>query len=188
MEGKVIWMKNIPKEIVVDNIVYRLVTVRNRSKYISAEGDILNPYRKQKATLHYNADGYPCCGGGVPIHLYVAYGWVEGWFEGAEVNHKDFNRNNYSASNLEWVSHKDNIIYSLQNNYDIICKSKQGANNGRATFTEEEVKQIRALYKQGKTVAEIVKIFYPELQTAKQYHNIHSTFSNIVKYKTWKNI
>ena len=70
----------------------------------------------------------------MPVHLYVAYGWVDGYFDGAEVNHKDFDRENYHASNLEWVTHKENIQKSVEGNYDIICKSKQGTNNGRKAY------------------------------------------------------
>lgn len=47
------------------------------------------------------------------MHLYVAKAWVDGWFEGAEINHKDYDRNNYHADNLEWVTHKDNVDYSV---------------------------------------------------------------------------
>lgn len=175
--------------IYIDNKEYRYVELRGRGKYIAEDGAAINPKRRrQKATTHINTDGYPCFGGGIPVHIYVARGWVKGYFEGAEVNHKDFNRLNYHANNLEWVTHKDNINYTLKYNYDNVCKSKQGIKNGRATFTEKEVLKIRELYKQGNSVADIVRIFYPELQTVKQYKNIHSTFLNIVKRKTWKNI
>ena len=98
------------------------------------------------------------------------------------------NRNNYNADNLEWVTHKENIQYTIDNNYETVCQSKQGVHNGRATFTEEQIKYIRQLYSEGNSVADIVRVFYPELQTSKQYRNIHSTFSNIVKNITWKNL
>lgn len=174
---------------IINGKEYREVTLRGRTKLIAKDGSAINPKRrKQKVTTHYNSDGYPCCGGGVPIHLYVAYGWVDGYFEGAEVNHKDFNRNNYKAENLEWVTHKENIQYTLDYNYENVCKGKQGIHNGRATFTEEEIRYIRKLYSEGNTVADIIRIFYPELKTSKQYRSIHSTFLNIVKNKTWKNL
>lgn len=48
----------------------------------------------------------------IAVHILVAREFVEGWFEGAEVNHKDFNRANPSYYNLEWLSHKDNVAYS----------------------------------------------------------------------------
>ena len=72
----------------------------------------------------YNSDGYAvvsACGltpdgtktfRSLHVHVLVAREFVDGWFEGAEVNHKDFNRANPAWWNLEWLSHKDNIAYS----------------------------------------------------------------------------
>ena len=72
----------------------------------------------------YNSDGYAvvsACGltpdgtktfRSLHVHVLVAREFVDGWFEGAEVNHKDFNRSNPAWWNLEWLSHKDNIAYS----------------------------------------------------------------------------
>lgn len=171
-----------------NNKVYRLVTLRNRSKWVSKDGDFINPYRNQKVTFHYNQDGYPCCGGGVPAHLYVAHAWVDGYFEGAEVNHKDFDRTNFKSDNLEWISHSNNIRYSVKQNSEIWNKSKHGIHNGRATFSEDDIKNIRKLYENGYSVADIVRVYYPTLKTAKDYHSIHSTFLNICKRRTWKHI
>lgn len=50
-----------------------------------------------------------------PVHVLVAEAFVDGWFPGAEVNHKDFDRTNNRAENLEWVSHSDNVTYSYSN-------------------------------------------------------------------------
>lgn len=72
----------------------------------------------------YNKDGYvvvSACGvmpdgiktfRSLHVHVLVAKEFVDGWFEGAEVNHKDFNRANPSYWNLEWVTHKENVEYS----------------------------------------------------------------------------
>lgn len=156
---------------------------------IAKDGSAINPLRrKQKATMHINHDGYPCFGGGVPVHMYVAHAWVEGYFKGAEVNHKDFNRMNYHADNLEWVTHTDNVCYSIEHNNEVWCKGKQGVHNGRATFTEEKVLAIRRLFHQGMSIADIIRIDYPECKSVKQYHSIHSTYANICHYKTWKNL
>lgn len=106
-------MNDTIKSEIIDGKEYREVTVRGRTKLISRDGSAINPtHRNQKATIHYNSDGYPCFGGGVPVHLYVARAWVDGYFEGAEVNHKDYDRSNYHADNLEWVTHIDNVRYS----------------------------------------------------------------------------
>lgn len=71
----------------------------------------------------YNADGYPVVSAvgwqqgkkiyrSLQVHILVAEQFVEGWFEGAEVNHKDFDRTNPKANNLEWITHGDNVRYS----------------------------------------------------------------------------
>lgn len=73
----------------------------------------------------YNHDGYPvvsACGydlsgkviqRSLQVHILVAKQFVDGWFEGAEVNHKDFNRANPDVSNLEWTTHDENVRYSV---------------------------------------------------------------------------
>lgn len=175
--------------MIINGKEFREVTLRGRTKLIARDGEAYNPiHRKQKCTIHYNPDGYPCFGGGVPIHLYVAHGWVEGYFEGAEVNHKDFDRTNYDADNLEWITHRENVQKSVQDNREVWCKSKKGENNGRATFTEEQVREIRTMYDSGSSIADIVRYYHPELQTQEQYHNIHSKFAKICHRETWKHI
>lgn len=184
------------EEIIIDDDgkkykpkVYRYVELRGRGKYVAKDGSAFNPIRRvQPATMHLNADGYPCFGGGVPVHLYVAHAWVPGYFEGAEVNHKDFNRLNYHADNLEWVTHEENLRYTLENNYDVVCQGNQGIKNGRANFTEEEVKEIRRKYDEGMSVADILRIDHPELLHSKDYKSLHSTYLNICKRKTWKHV
>lgn len=177
------------KKEIIDGIEYRKVTIRGRTKLISKNGEAINPIRrKQKATTYVNNDGYLCFGGGIPVHLYVAYGWVDGYFEGAEVNHKDFNRKNNCATNLEWVTHKKNIEHSVKQNSVVWNNSKQGIRNGRAIFKENDILKIREMYDGGMPIADIVKKYYPNLVHAKDYKNIHSTFSNICKRKTWKNV
>lgn len=43
------------------------------------------------------------------IHRLVAENFVDGYFSGAVVNHIDGNNRNNHASNLEWVTIKDNV-------------------------------------------------------------------------------
>ena len=177
------------ESIIVDGKEYRKVTVRRRTKYIARDGSAINPIRKrQKATWFLNEDGYPCYGGSVPIHLYVAHAWVDGYFDGAEVNHKDFNKMNNNADNLEWITHEENVKYSVRENSEVWNKGKQGIHNGRATFTEDKVRLIRMMYDAGMSIADILRVDHPELKTVKQYKNLHSTYLNICKRKTWTNL
>ena len=97
-------------------------------KYIVNEhGDCFTPNGKGEFVhreWRYNRDGYPvvsACGydlsgkaiqRSLQVHILVAKQFVDGWFEGAEVNHKDFNRANPDVSNLEWMTHDENVRYS----------------------------------------------------------------------------
>ena len=47
------------------------------------------------------------------VHSLVARAFVPGYFAGAEVNHKDCDRTNNIPENLEWVTHFDNIQYTI---------------------------------------------------------------------------
>ena len=176
-------------KIYIDGEEYRYVELRGRGKYISKDGKAVNPIRrKQPCTIHYNPDGYPCFGGGVPVHLYVAHGWVDGYFDGAEVDNIDFNILNYNADNLRWVTHIDNIKHSLDDNYNNWCKSKQGEHNGRAKFKPEEIIDMRNKYDIGWSIADITKYLYPDKIHVKDYKNIYSNISKIVKRETWKHL
>ena len=115
-------------------------------------------------------DGYPIVtlGGNkrrscVRVHRLVAIHFIPNPNNLSDVNHKNFDRTDNRADNLEWLSHSDNVKYSIDNNWEIVSKSRQGINNGRASYTVEEVKEIRRLYDEGKTIMEIVKIFYPNM-------------------------
>ena len=48
------------------------------------------------------------------VHRLVARYFVPGYFDGAVVNHKDGNNRNNHASNLEWVTQKENIHQSYK--------------------------------------------------------------------------
>lgn len=90
--------------------------------------------RIKKQTV--NKDGYPtvnlCMDGHckrIAVHLLVAKVFTNGWFDGAEVNHKDFDRMNACATNLEWVTHKENVVYSIEAGRHICTTNLCGTNN-----------------------------------------------------------
>lgn len=173
------------REMNYKNNIYRYVVIRGRAKWISKCGQALNPKKiNQKATIHYNRDNYPCFGGGIPIHLYVAHAWVGGYFENAEIHHKDFDRNNYNFSNLEWVTHKSNIQHSSTetNNYKF---GNSRMNNGRHVLTEKDVSEIRKLFSEGYTTMKVVKLYHPNANSQER-KNLWGRYDAIKKNKSWK--
>ena len=116
-------------------------------------------------TLH--KDG---CTKFVNIHRIVAEAFVPNPLEKEEVNHKDENPSNNHASNLEWVTHKENINYGTR------------TERAREATTKLQGKAVQQFSKDGKLVAE-----YESISIA--YRATGAFISNIVKcargeYKT----
>ena len=60
------------------------------------------------------------------VHRLVMCAFIDERFykDGWEVNHKDYNRQNNHVDNLEWITHADNVRYSVCNRKNI-----EGENN-----------------------------------------------------------
>lgn len=54
----------------------------------------------------------------VYIHRAVARAFIDNPYSFEEVNHKDLNKKNNCASNLEWCSHKENMMHAAKNKKD----------------------------------------------------------------------
>lgn len=140
-------------------------------------------YGLNRGEIHQrkNKDGYMECTLGdmkhrdsrIRVHRIIAQLFADNPDCKAEVHHKDFDRTNNDCSNLEWVTHGENIQHSVRaGNWS----GKHGAEkNGRAKLTAEEVGRIRELYDNGSTIAKICKTF----------HKPYSTVFNVVHNKTW---
>lgn len=169
----------------IDGKEYRLVSVRGRTKWVSRDGDLINPHKPNQKVKEYklNKDGYPITGGSIPVHLFVAHAWVDGYKDGLEVNHIDYDRTNYNADNLEWVTHEDNCKWSSKN----YSECRKGSKNSRARFTEDEVKEIRQMHKDGMSVFDIIR----QKEGLTKYEDLRrasSTYYYMINGKSWKNI
>jgi len=47
------------------------------------------------------------------IHRLVAINFIENKYNLTDVNHKDSDKSNNNINNLEWISRRDNILYSI---------------------------------------------------------------------------
>lgn len=50
------------------------------------------------------------------VHRLVAYHFCDGYEENLVVNHKDGNKENNHASNLEWITRSENDLHAFENN------------------------------------------------------------------------
>jgi hypothetical protein len=109
----------------------------------------------------------------VSVHRLVALAWIPNPDNLSDVNHKDCVRNNNHVSNLEWLSHGDNIKYS----YDTKRRSATGENNARAFTSEKTVIEICELLAAGYSAASIRDMGYN-----------HGRVSSIKRRQNWKHI
>lgn len=87
---------------------------------ISNKGEVYSIRRKKMLKLGKDSKGFVFVNlqGNIKwvkkhIHRLVALEFVDGWFDGAIVRHKDGKKQNNYANNLEWVTRSQNIKHNL---------------------------------------------------------------------------
>lgn len=80
----------------------------------------------------------------VSPHRIVAQTFIPNPENKPEVNHIDGDKSNNCTSNLEWVTHSENIKHAYNKG---LCKAKRGEKNGMCKLSDDEVRAIRQLYK-----------------------------------------
>lgn len=74
------------------------------------------------------------------VHILVAKYFIPNPLNKPFVNHIDGDRGNYNVSNLEWVTHSENMKHS----YKIGLSNSKGSNNGFSKLNEDKVRYIRS--------------------------------------------
>lgn len=110
-----------------------IFTHKNRTKTRLSGYDMPNGYRMVSLSMY-----------GVKkstlVHREVAKAFIPNTYNKPEVNHKDGNKSNNSAINLEWVTSVENMQHAMNNNLLV----------GRTMIPIEQVREIRRLYMTGK--------------------------------------
>lgn len=88
------------------------------------------------------------------VHSLVARAFIGECPEGYEVNHKDLNKQNAAVSNLEYLTHLDNIRHAV-----IAGAYRRGAQHSSAKLTDDDVRRIHEMGAQGVNNLEIAKSF-----------------------------
>lgn len=93
------------------------------------------------------------------VHILVANAFIENPNGYEQVNHKDFDKTNNRADNLEWVSRAQNIQHYRKSAYSqAVEEGRQG--KIRSKFVERVLREkdkIIALYKTGLSIEETAK-------------------------------
>ena len=87
----------------------------------------------------------------IAVHRLVALAFIENTYNKPLVNHKDSNRSNNNASNLEWATYSENAKHMVENGNNT---DKRGINNPMALLTKEQVLEIRAFEGPSRVLAE----------------------------------
>lgn len=117
----------------------------------------------------------------VSVHVIVAKAFhVDSYVEGYDVNHKDGNKLNCRADNLEWMTRADNIRHAIRTGLRKPHDAR-GMKNGRCKLTEDDVRYIRSHYTRGNK-----EFNGPAL--AKRFDVGTSTIYEILYRERWSNL
>ena len=83
----------------------------------------------------------------VGVHILVAKAFIPNPYGLPEVNHKDFDRSNYSIDNLEWCTHRNNVLYSRKADRYPALYGEANPNYGN--------RKLSQYYSQNKDVAKV---------------------------------
>lgn len=95
----------------------------------------------------HHSDGYIFMninGDQIPIHRFVAWAFVPNPDNLPEVNHKDGNKKNNSAENLEWVTRSENQKHAIE-----MGLQPKGLKYYNGKFSEEEREKIKEMWNSG---------------------------------------
>lgn len=120
----------------------------------------------------YHSDGYiftTIKGDQIPIHRFVANAFIPNPDRLPEVNHKDGNKMNNSAANLEWVTRSENVKHAFDNGLQ-----PKGLSTYKGKFTTEQREEIKKLWNTGE---------YSRREIAKMYGVSHTCINDILNNK-----
>ena len=115
----------------------------------SDSGLIRNAKTGRQVKQYVGKDGYlrtQIAGKTRLVHRLIAIAFVAADPGKDFVNHKDGNKQNNRACNLEWVTREENMIHAYSHG---LKKPPAGEKNGRAKLSAENVQFIKDNYKKG---------------------------------------
>jgi hypothetical protein len=109
------------------------------------------------------------------VHKLVALAFVSKSRKGRlEINHKDGNKINNVATNLEWVTTGENVRHAVKTG----LRNLYGSLNRQSKLTEEQVREIRVTYIRGRSE-------FNSRYFANKFGIDQSVISRIINQKSW---
>lgn len=173
--------KQIPELIQRGIVGYEVSSIGRLRSYWNSQSQLLLESHLMK--LSYYKTGYPyVC---IRQHNYKIHRFVLNAFSGPcppglICRHLDGDPTNNRVDNLCWGTHKENSAdrtrHGRNNSRENLPIEQHGTNNPRARFTEEQILEIRDLYRSGISQQKI----------ADQRNVAQTTISAIIRGQTWK--
>ena len=112
----------------VRSLPHTVLSVNEKKGYSFAyehEGRVLKPKTENGYKVVTLINGDRSTKRNIGVHRLVAFAFVPGYFEGAQVNHINEIRNDNRPENLEWVTPRENINHGGHNKRQSITKSRR---------------------------------------------------------------
>jgi hypothetical protein len=136
-----------------------------------------NGYPQVTVYVGYNKETKRLYNKTIVIHKAVGECFIPNPYNKKFINHKDGNKLNSDYTNLEWCTHKENMIHASKTGL-LNSNASRGVNNGLSKLSVDDVKFIRNHYKQDYTCKQLMH----------KYNISKSTVQNVYKRKTYNNI
>lgn len=148
--------------------------------FVSRNGNIYNRHGKQ-IYGRINRDGYICCtlhSKTYSLHRLIALSFILNPNLLPCINHKDGNKINNHADNLEWCTYSYNTLHAYRHGLE---KRMRGEEHHSHKLSNDDVKYIRKVYKKRDSQ-------YGAKPLADLFGVDRTTIRDIIRNKTWKEV
>ena len=104
----------------------------------------------------------------ISVHRLIAKTFIPNPLNLPEVNHKDGNKQNNNAENLEWCTCSENGKHAFKIG---LSQTYKGEDHVKAKLTNEQAKQIKQLYKKGVLQCKLADYFNVSQTTIRRIIN-----------------